>query len=68
MRGHSNVQGDRTMGIYEKPKTQFLDKLQEIFAFELPRKHGFDTVEAIKAMADKKAKVFMFLQNSIVVI
>lgn len=59
VRGHSNVQGDRTMGIYEKPKAQFLDKLQEVFAFEPPRKHGFDTVEAIKAMAEKKAKVFV---------
>lgn len=59
VRGHSNVQGDRTMGIYEKPKAQFLDKLQEVFGFEPPRKHGFDTVEAIKAMAEKKAKVFI---------
>lgn len=59
VRGHSNVQGDRTMGIYEKPKAQFLDKLQEVFAFDPPRKHGFDTVEAIKAMAERKAKVFI---------
>ncbi|WP_435354108.1 FdhF/YdeP family oxidoreductase [Emticicia sp. SJ17W-69] len=59
VRGHSNVQGDRTMGIYEKPKAQFLDKLQEVFAFEPPRKHGFDTVEAINAMAEKQAKVFI---------
>ncbi len=59
VRGHSNVQGDRTMGIYEKPKPQFLDKLQEVFKFEPPRKDGFDTVEAIMAMAEKRAKVFV---------
>lgn len=58
VRGHSNVQGDRTMGIWEKPKPAFLDKLQENFAFEPPREHGFDTVEAIKAMADGRGKVF----------
>ena len=58
VRGHSNVQGDRTMGIYEKPKVEFLDKLQDVFGFEPPRKHGFDTVEAIKAMSERKAKVF----------
>ncbi|CAH0995783.1 putative oxidoreductase [Emticicia aquatica] len=61
VRGHSNVQGDRTMGIYEKPKSQFLDKLKEVFDFEPPRKHGFDTIESIKAMADSKAKVFVAL-------
>ncbi len=59
VRGHSNVQGDRTMGIYEKPSPKFLDKLQENFDFEPPRKNGFDTVEAIKAMAEKRAKVFV---------
>ena len=58
VRGHSNVQGDRTMGIWEKPKAEFLDKLQERFNFTPPRKHGFDTVAAIEAMAGGKAKVF----------
>ena len=58
VRGHSNVQGDRTMGIWEKPKTEFLDKLQERFNFNPPREHGFDTVAAIEAMAEGKAKVF----------
>ncbi|MEM6967390.1 MAG: FdhF/YdeP family oxidoreductase [Bacteroidota bacterium] len=58
VRGHSNVQGDRTMGIWEKPKPAFLDKLKENFHFEPPREHGYDTVEAIKAMYEKKAKVF----------
>ncbi len=58
VRGHSNVQGDRTMGIWEKPKPAFLKKLKENFDFEPPQVHGFDTVNAIKAMAAKKAKVF----------
>lgn len=59
VRGHSNVQGDRTMGILERPKTEFLDSLHKVFRFEPPRQHGYDTVEAIKAMSDKKAKVFI---------
>ena len=59
VRGHSNVQGDRTMGIYEKPPQVLLDNLKKVFDFEPSTKHGFDTVEAIKAMAEKKAKFFM---------
>ena len=58
VRGHSNVQGDRTMGIWEKPKDAFLDKLEQEFEFKAPREHGYDVVEAIKAMYEKRAKVF----------
>jgi molybdopterin-dependent oxidoreductase alpha subunit len=58
VRGHSNVQGDRTMGIWERPKASFLDSLEKEFKFKAPRKHGFDVVEAIDAMHKKKAKVF----------
>tara|TARA_R110000796_G_scaffold77155_5_gene172347 strand:+ start:6735 stop:9044 length:2310 start_codon:yes stop_codon:yes gene_type:complete len=58
VRGHSNVQGDRTMGIYEKPSASFLDRLQKVFHFNPPRKHGFDTVESITAMHSGKARVF----------
>ena len=58
VRGHSNVQGDRTVGIWEKPKPAFLDALAREFKFEPPREHGFDTVEAIRAMHDGRAKVF----------
>ncbi|MEM7104290.1 MAG: FdhF/YdeP family oxidoreductase [Bacteroidota bacterium] len=58
VRGHSNVQGDRTVGIYDKPKPAFLDKISENFNFDPPRHHGFDVVEAIKAMADGRGKVF----------
>ncbi|MGN6827690.1 FdhF/YdeP family oxidoreductase [Paucibacter sp. M5-1] len=59
VRGHSNVQGDRTMGIYEKPAAAFLDRLGEVFGFEPPRAQGVDTVGAIEAMRDGQAKVFI---------
>jgi molybdopterin-dependent oxidoreductase alpha subunit len=61
VRGHSNVQGDRTMGIWEKPKPEFLDALKTEFDFEPPRAHGLDTVAAIKAMYDGKTGVFFSL-------
>jgi molybdopterin-dependent oxidoreductase alpha subunit len=61
VRGHSNVQGDRTMGIWESPKPAFLDKMKEVIGFEPPRKHGYDVVSAIRAMYDGKAKVFFAL-------
>ena len=61
VRGHSNVQGDRTMGIWERPPRAFLDKLQEVCGFEPPRKFGYDTVEAIRAMHAGEAKVFFAL-------
>ena len=58
VRGHSNVQGDRTMGIYEKPSESFLNSIEKVFNFNPPRKDGFDTVESIHAMHEGKAKVF----------
>ncbi len=58
VRGHSNVQGDRTMGIYEKPSLEFLQRLGSEFGFEPPVKHGFDVVDSIAAMRDGRAKVF----------
>ena len=58
VRGHSNVQGDRTMGIYEKPAPAFLDGLDRVFGMTSPRKHGYDVVEAIAAMHAGTAKVF----------
>ena len=61
VRGHSNVQGDRTVGIWERPSEAFLDRLGEAFDFEPPRNHGFDTVRAIHAMHDGQAKVFFAL-------
>ena len=58
VRGHSNVQGDRTMGIWERPSEEFLERLGREFNFEPPRRHGYDTVHAIQAMHQGKAKVF----------
>ncbi|HEX5860624.1 MAG TPA: FdhF/YdeP family oxidoreductase [Nocardioides sp.] len=58
VRGHSNVQGDRTMGIWERPPDHFLDSLQTEFGFDPPREHGYDSVAAIKALRDGDAKVF----------
>lgn len=66
VRGHSNVQGDRTMGIYEKPSAAFLDALGAEFGFEPPRRHGLDTVEAIRAMRDGKVKVFFGMGGNFV--
>ena len=66
VRGHSNVQGDRTMGIYEKPAAAFLDRLAGEFAFEPPRRPGYDVVEAIRAMRDGKVRVFMALGGNFV--
>jgi molybdopterin-dependent oxidoreductase alpha subunit len=59
VRGHSNVQGDRTMGIYEKPRPEFLDSLSKTFGFAPPRENGYDTVESIQAMAAGRVQVFV---------
>jgi molybdopterin-dependent oxidoreductase alpha subunit len=61
VRGHSNVQGDRTVGIYEKPAEAFLKRLDDRYGFTAPRAHGFDTVDAIEAMRDGRAQVFVAL-------
>jgi molybdopterin-dependent oxidoreductase alpha subunit len=61
VRGHSNVQGDRTVGIWERPSAAFLDRLGEEFDFEPPRNHGFDTVKAIQAMHEGQGRVFFAL-------
>jgi molybdopterin-dependent oxidoreductase alpha subunit len=61
VRGHSNVQGDRTMGIWERPPDAFLNNLGREFGFEPPFRHGYDTVNAIQAMHARKAKVFFAL-------
>ncbi|UZJ23814.1 FdhF/YdeP family oxidoreductase [Rhodococcus antarcticus] len=59
VRGHSNVQGDRTMGIWEKMPDEFLDALDTEFRITSPREHGVDTVDAIRAMRDGAARVFV---------
>lgn len=61
VRGHSNVQGDRTVGIWERPSDAFLDRLGTEFGFQPPRNHGLDTVKSIQAMHDGQAKVFFAL-------
>jgi molybdopterin-dependent oxidoreductase alpha subunit len=61
VRGHSNVQGDRTMGISEKMPDRFLDRLGAEFHFSPPRYPGFDTVNAIRAMHEGRAHVFLAL-------
>ncbi len=58
VRGHSNVQGNRTMMIWEQPPAWFLDKLKEVFGFEPPREHGVDVVNCIRAMHQGKIRVF----------
>jgi molybdopterin-dependent oxidoreductase alpha subunit len=59
VRGHSNVQGDRTMGIYEKPSKAFIDKLNSVFNINAPYQHGLDVVDSIKAMYEQPGKVFI---------
>lgn len=59
VRGHSNVQGDRTMGIWERPTDAFLDALGTEFGFEPPRAHGYDVVDTVRALRDGQLKVFM---------
>ncbi len=66
VRGHSNVQGDRTMGIWEKMPEKFMVALEEEFGIEVPRKHGHDTVEGIKAMRAGEAKVFIAMGGNFV--
>ncbi|MEU5210632.1 FdhF/YdeP family oxidoreductase [Streptomyces sp. NPDC020742] len=66
VRGHSNVQGDRTMGIFERPAPAFLDALEEEFGFAPPREHGLDVVRAIRALRDGRAKVFFAMGGNFV--
>ncbi|WP_419994063.1 FdhF/YdeP family oxidoreductase [Streptomyces boninensis] len=66
VRGHSNVQGDRTMGIFERPAPAFLDALEKEFGFAPPRQHGHDVVRAIRALRDGDAKVFFAVGGNFV--
>ena len=61
VRGHSNVQGDRTVGIFEKPSQEFLNSIEKYYGFTAPQAHGLDTVNSIHAMHNGKAKVFFGL-------
>ena len=66
VRGHSNVQGDRTMGIWERPPAHFLDSLQAEFGFDPPREHGLDVVDSLRGLRDGKIHFFMGLGGNFV--
>ncbi|MFE5243019.1 MULTISPECIES: FdhF/YdeP family oxidoreductase [unclassified Streptomyces] len=66
VRGHSNVQGDRTMGIFERPSAAFLDALDREFGITSPRHHGYDVVRSIQALRDGDAKVFFAMGGNFV--
>ncbi|HET6500647.1 MAG TPA: FdhF/YdeP family oxidoreductase [Amycolatopsis sp.] len=66
VRGHSNVQGDRTMGIWERVPQSFLDALEREFGFTPPSEHGVDSVNAVRAMLDGRAKVFLGVAGNFV--
>ncbi|MET7767303.1 FdhF/YdeP family oxidoreductase [Nocardia sp. NPDC005366] len=66
VRGHSNVQGDRTMGIWERMPDTFLDALDREFGITSPRAHGYDTVDGIRAMREGKASVFIGMGGNFV--
>ena len=67
VRGHSNVQGNRTVGIEEQPTSAFLDRMEQVFGFAPPRHHGLDVVATIAAMAAQKVKVFVGLGGNFAV-
>ncbi|MEC8266267.1 MAG: FdhF/YdeP family oxidoreductase [Candidatus Thermoplasmatota archaeon] len=66
VRGHSNVQGDRTVGIWESPTEPFLDKLEEGTGVTMPRSHGYDVVNAIRAMETGGVDVLMAMGGNLV--
>ncbi|VXC48550.1 putative oxidoreductase; putative molybdoenzyme [Sphingomonas sp. T1] len=67
LRGHSNVQGDRTVGITERPMPLLLDQMKKVFNFEPPREHGHSVVESIAAMRDGKAKAIVCLGGNLAI-
>ncbi|QYF74252.1 FdhF/YdeP family oxidoreductase [Cryobacterium sp. PAMC25264] len=66
IRGHSNVQGDRTMGIWEQMPPAFLDAIETEFGFDPPREHGVDAVDTIRGLRDGKIKFFMAVGGNLV--
>ncbi len=67
LRGHSNVQGNRTVGITEKPTEDFLKRMENVFGFALPRGHGRDAVKTAQAMIDGKCKALICLGGNFAV-
>ncbi len=66
VRGHSNVQGDRTVGINEKPPATLLKNIETVFGFEPPKEHGHNVVHALLAMSRGESKVFIGLGGNLV--
>ena len=66
VRGHSNVQGDRTVGIWEAAPQAFLDKIEAKYGFKPTAKHGYSVIESIKAMYEQNAKVFFGLGGNFI--
>ncbi len=67
LRGHSNVQGDRTVGLWEKPSEAFLASMDATFGFRSPREHGHTVVDAIGAMEDGRCRLFVGLGGNFAV-
>lgn len=67
IRGHSNVQGNRTMGVWDKPSDKLLDQIDKVFGIKSPRAHGYNVVETLEAMQQGKVKVFMSLAGNFAV-
>lgn len=67
LRGHSNVQGDRTVGIWERPGEAFLDRLGQVFGFEPPRAHGHSVIDAIAAMRDGSSRAVICLGGNLAI-
>ena len=67
LRGHSNVQGDRTVGIWERPDPAFLDRMQAVFGFDPPRAHGHSVVDSIAAMRAGEAKAIICLGGNLAI-
>ncbi|MGD7217428.1 CbbBc protein, partial [Ralstonia pseudosolanacearum] len=65
--GHSNVQGNRTMGVWDKPSDKLLDQIDKVFGIKSPRAHGYTVVETLEAMQQGKVKVFMSLAGNFAV-
>lgn len=67
VRGHSNVQGDRTVGITEKPTEDMLQRIEQTYGFVPPRTHGHDAVQAVKAIAEGRSKALICLGGNLAV-
>jgi molybdopterin-dependent oxidoreductase alpha subunit len=67
LRGHSNVQGDRTVGITEQPSADMLDRIEQAFGFKPPKAHGHDAVRAMQAIVEGRSKVLVCLGGNLAV-